>query len=98
MRFTRRKSFFFQVSRTPPEETRRRQRALESRANDEVAGTLSLVPFCSFPRVSFDNVKLGKSAIRRIVMQNPGKKPLQVRKDTYYLIGFFIRFFFVFML
>ena len=39
---------------------------------------LVLTPFCQIPRVEFDGVRLGKTAVRRVVVQNPGKKPIKV--------------------
>ena len=39
---------------------------------------LVLTPFCQIPRVEFDGVRLGKTAVRKVVVQNPGKKPIKV--------------------
>ena len=39
---------------------------------------LVLTPFCQIPRVEFDGVKLGKTAVRKVVVQNPGKKAMKV--------------------
>ena len=39
---------------------------------------LVLAPFNSFPKVSFDNVKLGSSAVRRVTVQNPTQKRVKV--------------------
>ena len=39
---------------------------------------LVLTPFCQIPRVEFSGVKLGKTAVRKVVVQNPGKKPIKV--------------------
>jgi len=68
---------FFEVNRTPPDERRRRVKAAEMAAT-QVAEVLMLTPFTSSPRVEFDRIKLGKSGVRRLVIRNPGDKPLDV--------------------
>ena len=40
-----------------------------------------LTPFTSSPRVEFDKVKLGRSGVRRLLIRNPGDKPLDVILD-----------------
>ncbi len=55
----------------------RRNRLKEAAAASQVA-VLVLAPFSSCPRVSFDNVRLGSAAVRRLTVQNPGGKRLQV--------------------
>ena len=84
------------MTRTPPEERLRRKREAEERANSEMA-FLTLKPFCSIPRIAFDDIKIGKAAVRRITIQNPGKKPLKVskklghvpKKSVNYVLGSF---------
>ena len=53
----------------------------EARADAEIS-VLVLVPFTSVPRVAFDNIKLGKVAVRKVKLQNPGQKPLRVRLES----------------
>lgn len=67
----------FQINCTPPEEKKRRQKRREQEASHEMV-CLLLVPFCSIPRVAFENVKLGHAAVRHVTIQNPGQKPLKV--------------------
>ena len=69
--------FSAQISRTPPEEKNRRAREAAESAMNELA-FLVLTPFCQIPRVEFDGVRLGKTAVRKCVVQNPGKKPIKV--------------------
>ena len=42
---------------------------------------LVLTPFCQIPRVEFAGVRLGKAAVRKVVVQNPGKKSIKVKYD-----------------
>ena len=46
-------------------------------ASQEVAFLL-LTPFTAIPRISFDRIKLGSSAVRQLVIRNPGEKVLDV--------------------
>ena len=46
-------------------------------ASQEIA-YLNLTPFTTIPRISFDNIKLGTSAVRQLVVRNPGTKELTV--------------------
>ena len=72
--------FLPQVERTPPDERRRRERA-EEEAAKENAEILLLTPFTSSPRIEFDKIKLGRSGVRRLLIRNPGEKPLDVLLD-----------------
>ncbi len=49
-------------------------------ANQEMH-VLLLTPFTQTPKISFDNVRLGTSATRQLVVRNPGDKALDVRLD-----------------
>ena len=40
-----------------------------------------LTPFTSSPRIEFDKIKLGRSGVRRLLIRNPGEKPLDVLLD-----------------
>ena len=42
---------------------------------------LILTPFASSPKLEFDRIKLGKSGIRKLLIRNPGEKPLDVVLD-----------------
>ena len=66
-------TFAFQIKSTPPDERRRREKAHQEKVNSELV-ILSLKAFNSIPKVSFDNVKLGKSLIRTLLVQNPSSK------------------------
>ena len=46
-------------------------------ASQEISYLL-LTPFTTIPRISFDKIKLGSSAVRQLVIRNPGDKPLDV--------------------
>jgi hypothetical protein len=63
---------------TPPEEARRRQRVAEEAAAAEMS-VLVLAPFNAFPTVSFEGVKLGSAAVRRLCVRNPAAKDVKVR-------------------
>ena len=69
-----------QVSTTPPDESRRKKIQAEAMASNEIAATLVLKPFQSFPKIEFSDVKLGRASRRRLAVQNPGKKPVKVKK------------------
>ena len=73
---------------TPPEEKRRRQRALEKAEAEEVY-VLDLKPFCQIPKVEFNNVKLGDVAVRKLLVRNTSSKVMQVLFDTYITQAFF---------
>ena len=62
---------------TPPEEKRRRQRALEKAEAEEVY-LLDLKPFCQVPNMEFNNVKLGDVAVRKLLVRNTSAKVMQV--------------------
>jgi len=68
---------FFEVQRTPPDEKRKREKAAEEAAKEKVE-ILLLTPFASRPTVEFERVKLGKSGVRKLLIRNPGDKPLDV--------------------
>ena len=40
-----------------------------------------LTPFTSSPRIEFERIKLGRSGVRRLVVRNPGDKPIDVVLD-----------------
>ena len=40
-----------------------------------------MTPFTSSPRIEFDKIKLGRSGVRRLLIRNPGEKPLDVLLD-----------------
>ena len=42
---------------------------------------MMLTPFTSSPRIEFDQIKLGRSGVRRLLIRNPGEKPLDVLLD-----------------
>ena len=42
---------------------------------------LILTPFASSPKLEFDRIKLGKSGVRKLLIRNPGEKPLDVVLD-----------------
>eukprot|EP00090_Calanus_glacialis_P044436 TRINITY_DN7927_c0_g1_i1.p1 TRINITY_DN7927_c0_g1~~TRINITY_DN7927_c0_g1_i1.p1 ORF type:complete len:1819 (-),score=663.72 TRINITY_DN7927_c0_g1_i1:83-5539(-) len=71
------KMAFFEVNRTPPDEKRRREKAAEM-ASNQVPEVLMLTPFTSSPRIEFERIKLGRSGVRRLVVRNPGDKPMEV--------------------
>ena len=52
-------------------------KAQELAANQEVA-ILLLTPFTAIPRIAFDRIKLGTSAVRQLVVRNPGTKEIVV--------------------
>ena len=68
------------MERTPPEEKRRRERAAEEAAKN-TPEILLLTPFASSPKIEFDRVKLGRSGVRRLLIRNPGDRPLDVLLD-----------------
>ena len=68
---------YFEVNRTPPDEKRRAKKAALMAASQEVSYLL-LTPFTAIPRISFDKIKLGLSAVRQLVIRNPEDKPLDV--------------------
>ena len=65
------------MNRTPPEEKKRLEKAAKLAASQEVS-VLLLTPFTAIPRISFDKIKLGSSAVRQLVVRNPGDKSLAV--------------------
>ena len=69
--------YVFKIHRTPPEEKRRADKAAQLAASQEVS-ILLLTPFTSTPRISFDKIKLGSSAVRQLIVKNPGEKTLDV--------------------
>ena len=40
-----------------------------------------LTPFAQRPTIDFNRVKLGKSGVRKLIIRNPGDKPLDVVLD-----------------
>ena len=42
---------------------------------------LLLTPFASSPKLEFDRIKLGRSGVRKLLIRNPGEKPLDVVLD-----------------
>ena len=64
---------------TPPEEKRRRQRALEKAEAEEVY-LLELKPFCQIPKMEFNNVKLGEAAVRKLLVRNATSRTMDVRR------------------
>ena len=66
-----------QVHRTPPDERKRAEKAARLAASQEVS-ILLLTPFTAIPRISFDKIKLGSSAVRQLVVRNPGEKSIDV--------------------
>ena len=71
---------YVQVERTPPDEKRRREKAAEVAAKENVE-ILLLTPFASSPKIEFERIKLGKSGVRKLLIRNPGDKPLDVLLD-----------------
>ena len=65
---------------TPPDEKRRREIAAEEAAKEN-AEILLLTPFAARPTIDFDRVKLGRSGVRKLIIRNPGDKPLDVLLD-----------------
>ena len=47
-------------------------------ASNQVPEVLMLTPFTSSPRIEFERIKLGRSGVRRLVVRNPGDKPMEV--------------------
>ena len=47
----------------------------------ETPEILLLTPFASSPKLEFDRIKLGRSGIRKLMIRNPGEKPLDVVLD-----------------
>ena len=68
------------MERTPPEEKRRREKLAEEVAKD-TPEILLLTPFASSPKLEFDRIKLGRSGVRKLLIRNPGEKPLDVVLD-----------------
>ena len=68
---------YFEVNRTPPDDKRRAKKAALMVASQEVSYLL-LTPFIAIPRIFFDKIKLGLSAVRQLVIRNPGDKHLDV--------------------
>ena len=66
-----------QVSRTPPDIQKKRQREEARKCQEEIA-VLTLVPFAEQPIVSFENIKLGQSSVRKLAIRNPSSKSIQV--------------------
>ena len=47
-------------------------------AASQEAALLLLTPFTTIPRISFDQIKLGTSSVRKLIVRNPGTKELIV--------------------
>lgn len=69
--------YVLQVSRTPPDIQKKRQREEARKCQEEIA-VLTLVPFAEQPIVSFENIKLGQSSVRKLAIRNPSSKSIQV--------------------
>merc|ERR1711997_828154 len=59
----------FEVSRTPPDIKRKRQK--EKNAKMEEIVILQLAPFSAHAVVMFEDIKLGDSAVRKLAIRNP---------------------------
>lgn len=64
---------FLKVARTPPDEKLRRQKE-EASKNEELPSRLILVPFAGQPLITFDNIKLGHAAVRKLAIENTNSK------------------------
>ena len=47
------------------------------RSQEEIS-ILTLVPFAEQPIVSFENIKLGQTSVRKLAIRNPSSRPIQV--------------------
>ena len=69
--------FILKVTRTPPDIKRKREKEELIKKGEEIA-KLVLTPFGEQPVISFENIKLGQSAVRTLAIQNPTAKPIKV--------------------
>ena len=71
---------FAKITRTPPDEKRRRQ--ANQIAEAEVQQAPAILQPCAFgpvPFLSYENIPLGRTVSRLLIIRNPSRKPLQVR-------------------
>lgn len=54
---------------------RRKEEMIKSQ---EEISILTLVPFAEQPIVSFENIKLGQTSVRKLAIRNPSSRPIQV--------------------
>ncbi len=59
---------------------RKKEKLEQARKEAEAEYLLELIPFGNVPHIPFENVRLGDSAIRTVIVRNATNKPVQVRK------------------
>ena len=76
-------NILLQVTRTPPEIKRKREKEEVLKRNEEIP-TLILTPFAAQPVLIFEDVKIGHSAVRKLAIRNPNSKPTKVGDEKIY--------------
>ena len=65
------------MTRTPPDVQKMRRKEAMIKSQEEIS-ILTLVPFAEQPIVSFENIKLGQTSVRKLAIRNPSSRPIQV--------------------